>query len=67
MVHADGYDLRQHWQEGRSRDVNSDMGHRVPDPTGPDTETIFYLRVAPVPDPNRDGYGTGIFFSLVGN
>jgi hypothetical protein len=28
--------------------------HRVPDPTG--TGTIFYLRVAPVPDPNRDGY-----------
>jgi hypothetical protein len=32
---------------------------RVPDLTG--TGTILYPRVAPVPDPNRDGYGTGIF------
>jgi hypothetical protein len=36
--------------------------HRVLDPTGMGTGTIFYPRVAPVPDPNRDGYGTGIFF-----
>jgi hypothetical protein len=33
---------------------------RVPDPTG--TGTIFYPWVVPVPDPNRDGYGMGIFF-----
>jgi hypothetical protein len=31
----------------------------VPDPTG--MEMIFYPWVAPIPDPNRDGYGTGIF------
>jgi hypothetical protein len=35
--------------------------HRVPDPTGTGTGTIFYPWVAPVPDPNRDGYETGIF------
>jgi hypothetical protein len=34
---------------------------RVPDPMGTGTATIFYPRVAPVPEPNRDGYGTGIF------
>jgi hypothetical protein len=34
---------------------------RVPDPTGTDTGIIFYPRVAPVPDPNRDGYRAGIF------
>jgi hypothetical protein len=36
---------------------------RVPDPTGTGTGmgTIFYPRVAHVPDPNRDGYGTCIF------
>jgi hypothetical protein len=28
---------------------------------------IFYLRVAPVPDPNQDGYGASIFFPPVGN
>jgi hypothetical protein len=33
--------------------------HRVSAPTGPGTGTIFYLWVAPVPDPNRDGYGAG--------
>jgi hypothetical protein len=33
---------------------------RVPDPTG--TGMIFYPRVAPVSDPNQDGYGTSIFF-----
>jgi predicted alpha/beta hydrolase len=32
---------------------------RVPDPTGTGMGMIFYSRVAP--DPNRDGYGTGIF------
>jgi hypothetical protein len=37
--------------------------HRVPDPMGLDMEIIFYLRVAPVPDPNRDGYGASIFFT----
>jgi hypothetical protein len=35
----------------------------VSDPTGTNTGTIFYLWVAPVPDPNRDGY----FFLPVGN
>jgi hypothetical protein len=34
---------------------------RVPDPTGTGTGTIFYPWVAPVPDPNRDGYEMGIF------
>jgi hypothetical protein len=40
---------------------------RVPDtrrvryPTGTGTGTIFYLWVALVSDPNRDGYETGIF------
>jgi hypothetical protein len=29
--------------------------------TSTGTGAIFYLRVAPVPDPNRDGYGTDIF------
>jgi hypothetical protein len=38
--------------------------YRVPDPTGPGTGTIFYPRVAPVPDPNRDGYEIGIFSHL---
>jgi hypothetical protein len=33
---------------------------RIPDPMG--MGTIFYPWVAPVPDPNQDGYGTGIFF-----
>jgi hypothetical protein len=36
---------------------------RVPDPMGTGTGTIFYPRVAPVPDPNRDGY----FFLPAGN
>jgi hypothetical protein len=36
---------------------------RVPDLTGTGTETIFYPRVAPVPDLNRDGYGMNIFFT----
>jgi hypothetical protein len=36
---------------------------RLPDPMGMGTGTIFYPRVAPVPDPNRDGYGTGIFLT----
>jgi hypothetical protein len=34
---------------------------QVPDPTGTGTGTIFYPWVTPVPDPNRDGYETGIF------
>jgi hypothetical protein len=34
---------------------------RVPDPTGTGTGMIFYPWVAPMPDPNRDRYGTGIF------
>jgi hypothetical protein len=29
---------------------------RVPDPMGTGMRTIFYPRVALVPDPNRDGY-----------
>jgi hypothetical protein len=39
----------------------------VPDPTGTGTEMIFYSWVASVPDPNRDEYGTSIFFSPVDN
>jgi hypothetical protein len=31
-------------------------------PTGPGTGMIFYPRMSPVPDPNRDGYGADIFF-----
>jgi hypothetical protein len=38
-------------EEDVDRDGNSGTG----------TGTIFYPRVAPVPDLNRDGYGTGIF------
>jgi hypothetical protein len=34
---------------------------RRDDNLGTGTRMIFYPRVAPVPDPNRDGYGTGIF------
>jgi hypothetical protein len=34
---------------------------RVPDPTGTGMGTIFYPRVAPVPNPNQDGYRAGIF------
>jgi hypothetical protein len=33
--------------------------HRVPDLMG--TGTLFYPRVAPVPDLNQDVYETGIF------
>jgi hypothetical protein len=33
----------------------------VPDLTGTGTGTIFYLWVASVPDPNRDGYVMDIF------
>jgi hypothetical protein len=40
---------------------------RVSDLTGTDMGTIFYPQVAPVPDLNRDGYGTGIFFPPVVN
>jgi hypothetical protein len=39
---------------------------RVPDLTGTDMGMIFYPWVAPILDPNRDGYGTGIF-SPTGN
>jgi hypothetical protein len=41
-----------------ARDGNSGMGTRYPMGMG----TIFYPRVTSVPDPNQDGYGTGIFF-----
>jgi hypothetical protein len=34
----------------------------VSDPMGTGTGMIFYLWMASVPDPNRDGYETGIFF-----
>jgi hypothetical protein len=37
--------------------------HRVSDLTGTGMRMIFYLRVAPVPDPNQDRYWTGIFFT----
>jgi hypothetical protein len=40
--------------------VGLGMAIRVPDLT--DTGTIFYPQVALVPDLNRDGYETGIFF-----
>jgi hypothetical protein len=42
-----------------SRDGNSGMGIRYPTDMG--TGMIFYPWVTPVPDPNRDRYGTGIF------
>jgi hypothetical protein len=35
--------------------------HQVPDPTG--TGMIFYLQLVSVPDLNRDGYETSIFFT----
>jgi hypothetical protein len=35
---------------------------RVFDPTDTDMGIIFYSWVAPILDPNRDGYETGIFF-----
>jgi hypothetical protein len=41
--------------DGHVTTVNRD------DNSGTGTGAIFYMRVAPVPDPNRDGYGTGIF------
>jgi hypothetical protein len=34
---------------------------QVPDLIGMDMGIIFYQWVASVPDPNRDGYETGIF------
>jgi hypothetical protein len=34
---------------------------RVSGPMGTGMETIFYPQVAPVPNPNRDGYRMGIF------
>jgi hypothetical protein len=40
---------------------------QLPDPMGTGTWINFYLRVAPVPDPNRDGYETDIFFPPAGN
>jgi hypothetical protein len=39
----------------------------VPDSMGTGIRIIFYPWVTPVPDSNRDGYGTCIFFSPVGN
>jgi hypothetical protein len=41
--------------------------HRVPDLMSMCTEMIFYLRVPPVLDLNRDGYRTGIFFPPADN
>jgi hypothetical protein len=43
-------------EKGKSQDGNSGMGMS--------TGTIFYPQVAPVPDPNRDGYRVGIFSHL---
>jgi hypothetical protein len=42
-----------------TRDDNLGMGTRYL--AGTSTGMILYLRVAPVPDPNRNGYGTCIF------
>jgi hypothetical protein len=39
----------------------------IPDLMDTGTGTIFYLWVVPVPDPNRDGYETGIFFLPTSN
>jgi hypothetical protein len=39
------------------------MSIRVPDPIGSGTRIIFYQWVAPVPNPKRDEYGTGIFYT----
>jgi hypothetical protein len=35
---------------------------RVPNLMELGTEMIFYLQLAHIPDPNRDGYGVDIFF-----
>jgi hypothetical protein len=43
----------------KDRDDNSSMDTRYP--SGTSTGTIFYPWVAPVPDPNLDGYGMDIF------
>jgi hypothetical protein len=51
-------------EELKNRDGNSGTvpdTRRIPDTMGTGTGTIFYPRVAPVPDPNRDRYRTGIF------
>jgi hypothetical protein len=47
----------------KSSNVGMAIWAQVPgtDPTGSGIWTIFYPHVAPVPDPNRDGYGVGIF------
>jgi hypothetical protein len=36
--------------------------YKVLDRTGMSIEMIFYLRMTFIPDLNRDGYVTGIFF-----
>jgi hypothetical protein len=46
-------------RETINRDGNLSMGTRYPPGTG--MGTIFYSWVTPIPDPNRDGYGTDIF------
>jgi hypothetical protein len=40
---------------------------RVPDPTGTGTGTIFYSRVAPIPDPKSRRVRDEYFFSPTGN
>jgi hypothetical protein len=47
------------------RDGNSGTGTRYL--SGMGMWMIFYPWVGPVPDPNQDGYGTGIFFPHAGN
>jgi hypothetical protein len=49
------------WGVGMAIQVWVPDTHRVPDSTGTGTGAIFYPWVAPVPDPNQDGYGTSIF------
>jgi hypothetical protein len=51
---------RRNWWVGMAIWVRVFDTYRVPDPMGMDM--IFYSWVAPVPDPNWDEYGTGIFF-----
>jgi hypothetical protein len=60
-----GGDGNQQVSNIENRDGNSGTGIRYPPGTRPDGYGYGkknYQRVAPVPDLNQDGYGTGIFF-----